>query len=48
MHTDDPREIEVLVGDGLVSEEDLRSAGLLEFYEDYIDMCLSNMRLSDM
>jgi hypothetical protein len=48
MHTDDPQEIEVLVGDGLVSEEDLRGAGLLGFYEDYIDMCLSNMRLSDM
>lgn len=49
MHTDDPREIEVLVGDGLLSEEDLKSAGLLGFYEAYIDMCpLSNMRLPDM
>lgn len=44
MHTDDPREMEVLIGDGLVSLEDL-SDELRRFYNDYIDMCLSNMRL---
>ena len=40
MHTDDPYGLEVLIGDGLVSSEDL-SDELRRFYEDYIDTSLA-------
>ena len=40
MHTVDPYEMEFLIGEGLVSLEDL-SDELRRFYEDYIDTSLA-------
>ena len=43
MHTDDMPEIDVLIGEGLISVDDLKSAGLLDIYEEYLDQCLENI-----